>query len=249
MQTIVYKDYEALSEAAAELILELIKKKPHAVLCFASGHTPLLACKLLVKKIQDAPIDITELRWLGLDEWVGVPPQNEGSCHYFLYETMFKPLQLAPRQVHVFDAMAPDLETECKKMNDYIRQCGGIDMMLVGIGMNGHIGFNEPGISFDKYAHVAQLDASTISIGQKYFSSTTVLSKGITIGLKHLQEARQVILMANGIKKSNIIERLIKEPVGVELPATILKKHANSWLLLDEAAASSLHETGLHATQ
>ena len=246
MEIKIYSDYETLSIAVAQTMVELVKKKPGAVICLASGHTPLLPCQEFVKKVKNEKVDISNTTFLGLDEWVGVPPENEGSCHYFLYNTVFNPLNVKENQVHVFNAMVTDLDEECKKMDSVIKNNGGIDLMIVGIGMNGHIGFNEPGVSFSNYSHVISLDETTLSVGQKYFSSATTLSKGITIGLKHLMEAKEVILIANGEKKSAIIKQTVEERISDQIPATILQTHSNSYIMIDKAAASQLSEITLH---
>jgi glucosamine-6-phosphate isomerase len=234
----VYSNYETLSEAIANEMITIIQQNPNATICLASGHTPLLPCQAFVKKVKEQNIDISKVTFLGLDEWVGVPPANEGSCHYFLYNTVFTPLNLKPNQVHVFDAMASDLTAECKKMDNIITTKGGIDLMIVGIGMNGHIGFNEPGVSFTNYSHVIELDETTIQVGQKYFPAATTLSKGITIGLQHLMEAKQVVLIANGEKKAAIIKQTVEQKVSNQIPATIMQTHSNGIIMVDEAAAS-----------
>jgi galactosamine-6-phosphate isomerase len=242
MQIKIYKDYEALSTATADAIIELIKEKPTAVICFASGHTPLLACQLFVQKIKEQKINIDAVSFIELDEWVDVPRYNEGSCHYFLHDTIFNPLNVKSNQIHVFDALSNDLEKECKKMDAAIASIGGIDLMLVGIGMNGHIGFNEPSVSFKNYCHVINLDATTLSVGLKYFSCATNISKGITLGLQHLMEARQVILIANGEKKAAIIKQAIEEKITEQIPATIMQAHTNGMIMLDEDAASLINK-------
>jgi galactosamine-6-phosphate isomerase len=238
MEIKIYNNYETLATVTANAMITLIQQKPNAVICLASGHTPLLPCQAFVKKVKEQNIDISKVTFLGLDEWVGVPPDNEGSCHYFLYNTVFKPLNLKPNQVHVFNAMANDLAAECKKMDNIISTKGGIDLMIVGIGMNGHIGFNEPGVSFTNYSHVIELDETTIQVGQKYFPSAITLSKGITIGLQHLMDAKQVILIANGEKKAAIIKQTVEEKVSNQIPATIMQTHTNGIIMFDEAAAS-----------
>lgn len=242
MEIKIYKDYEALSTATADAIIELIKEKPTAVICFASGHTPLLPCQLFVQKIKEQKINIDTVSFVELDEWVGVPPHNEGSCHYFLHNTVFDLLDIKSNQIYVFDALANDLENECKKMDTVIANLGGIDLMLVGIGMNGHIGFNEPGVSFKNYCHVINLDEMTLSVGQKYFSIETNLTKGITLGLQHLTETKKVILIANGIKKANIIKKTIEEKITEQIPATIMQAHTNGMIMLDEDAASLINK-------
>jgi galactosamine-6-phosphate isomerase len=238
MEVKIFSNYEILSAAVAAAMVELIKQKPTAVICLASGHTPLLPCQLFVKKVNEEHIHISETTFIGLDEWVGVPPENEGSCHYFLYNTFFNPLGLQAGQVHVFNALSDNLKEECETMDAVIKNNGGIDLMIVGIGMNGHIGFNEPGVSFNNYSHIIELDKTTIETGQKYFSSATTLSKGITVGLRHLMEAKQVLLIANGNKKAEVIQQAIKGAVTENFPASIMQKHKNGFVFIDEEAAS-----------
>jgi glucosamine-6-phosphate isomerase len=240
MKIKIYTDYETLSEATANAIVDLIIQKPTAVICFASGHTPLRTCQLFLQKIKEQKIDVSQVHFIGLDEWVGVEPDNEGSCHYFLYHTIFIPLNIAASKIHVFDALANDTATECKKMDSFIESKGGIDLMLVGIGMNGHIGFNEPGVSFTNYSHVINLDETTLTVGQKYFSTATNISKGITLGLQHLMESKKAILIANGEKKAAIIKKTIEENITNQIPSTIMQQHNNGFIFLDEAAARQL---------
>ena len=135
-----------------------------------------------------------------------------------------------------FDSLADDLEAECQRVNDFIASKGGLDIIMVGIGMNGHLGLNEPGTPFDTYAHVSALEEVTASVGQKYFQSETPLTHGITVGLKHLLEAKVAIVLANGEKKKGIIQRVLEESVSEKLPASALKLHSNSYLWVDSAA-------------
>ena len=240
MKTICLKDYEAISNYAADEIANAIKEKPSLVLCMASGHTPALTAELLAKKLLDENIDYSQITFVGLDEWVGMPSANEGSCHYFFKTKLFEPLQLNPSQCFLFNALADDLKIECAKMDAVIADKGGIDIMLVGIGMNGHIGFNEPGTSFNKLCHVAELDNTTKSVGQKYFKEETVLHQGITIGLGHLLNAKKVFLQANGKRKAEVIKKTVEGEVTENFPASIMQQHSNGFILIDEEAASLL---------
>jgi galactosamine-6-phosphate isomerase len=241
MQLEIYKDYEELSQYAADTIINCIKNKPNAVLCLATGDTPRLTYKYLVEKLLKANIDISGCTFIGLDEWVGIPPETEGSCHYFLQENIFKPLSIRHTQIHLFDALATDLDAECKKMNKVIADLGGIDLMVVGVGMNGHIGFNEPGVALDSYALVTDLEETTKAVGQKkYFDKPVAISKGITLGLQNFLEAKQVIMLANGTKKALIIKAAVEEPTGTKIPATIMRMHNNSMMMIDDEAASQL---------
>ena len=240
MQVRIHPDYERLSNFVANEVLEYIKKKPDAVVCLASGDSPKLTYNLIAEKGRAQNINFQNVTFIGLDEWVGIAPGNPGSCKYFLMENIFIPLQLAPRQIHMFDGLSTNLAEECKNMDAVIHSKGGLDVMVVGIGMNGHIGFNEPGISPDLYAHVADLEETTKSVGQKYFKEQTRLEKGITIGLKYLTESKKPILIANGEKKAEIIQKALEGPVSMKLPASIIQKHPNSLVALDELAASLL---------
>jgi len=231
-----FKNYEELSDFAATDIADAIKNKPSLVLCLASGDTPKLTVDLLVKKIKEEKINYSKITFIGLDEWVGLPPTNTGSCHYFFQNKLIGPLQLKPSQYFLFDALADDLQNECKKMDQFINDKNGIDIMLVGIGMNGHIGFNEPGTSFNSLSHVIELDEITRSVGQKYFNEQVELGKGITIGFKHLLNTKKVFLMANGSKKAEVIKKTVEGPVTESFPASIMQKHNNGLVIVDEEA-------------
>ncbi len=234
-----FKNYHELSDFAADDIANSIKNNPSLVLCMASGDTPKLTADLLVKKLKEEKIDYSKITFIGLDEWVGLPPTNSGSCHYFFQNKMIQPLQLKPSQYFLFDALAKDLSMECARMDRMITD-RDIDIMVVGIGMNGHIGFNEPGTSFNNLSHVIELDEVTKSVGQKYFNEQVELGKGITLGFKHLLNAKKVFLMANGSKKAEVIKKTVEGQVTENFPASIIRQHENSVILIDEEAASLL---------
>jgi glucosamine-6-phosphate isomerase len=237
MQVSYCSDYNALSQEASDMIIAQVKEKPNAVLCLAAGDTPKLTYAEVVKKAAAQQIDFSQVIFIGLDEWVGVPPENEGSCHYFLYHNLFNPLKIAAPQIHVFDALSTDLSAACKKMDKVIAEKGSIDLMLAGVGMNGHIGFNEPGVNFNLYSHVIDLDENTQSVGQKYFSQKISLPQGITLGLKHFMEAKKAIVIANGEKKAPIIKKVIEGSVTNDVPASIVQRHPNGFVIIDKQAA------------
>lgn len=243
MKIICSENYVELSQFASDEIVSAIIENPSLILCMASGHTPVLTCELLVKKLRERNVDYSSVYFLGLDEWVGLPPANEGSCHYFFRTKLFEPLQWNPSQYFLFDAMADDLQNECKKMDDLIAVKGGIDLMLVGIGINGHIGFNEPGTSFNSLSHVAILDSTTTSVGKKYFDDGRVPDKGISIGLGHLLNAKRVLLMANAEKKAGVIKKTVEGEMKESFPASIMQMHKNGFILIDKEAASLLNKT------
>jgi glucosamine-6-phosphate isomerase len=240
MEIKIYKDYDALSNSTSDEIVEAVKKNPAAILCLASGDTPRLAYSLTAKKAIANKVDFSRCTFVALDEWMGVPPDNSGSCQFFLRRHLFDPLHIPENNIHFFDALSTEPQEECEKMNDVIHRKRGIDLMVVGIGMNGHVGFNEPGQSFQQYAHVVDLDETSKVVGQKYFQETTILSKGLTLGLQHMLEAKKVLLIASGLKKAEIIKKTIEEEISPQIPATSIRSHANGYVMLDEEAASAL---------
>ncbi len=238
MKIQVLKDASALADFAAQEIINLVKNKPHATLILTSGDTPIQTYQRIVALAN--PEDFRNIFVVGLDEWVGIPSTSEGSCRFIVEENLLKPLQISESQFTFFDSMSHDLESECKRVDEILFSRGGADLMLVGVGLNGHIGLNEPGTSFDYYCNVSNLAEMTISTGQKYFQSSTALTQGITVGLKHLLEAKMAVLLASGLKKATVIKQVNEDEPNVDFPATVFKLHQNGYIWLDEAAASLL---------
>jgi galactosamine-6-phosphate isomerase len=228
--------YDDMSAAAAAIIIDCIKQKPDALLCFASGDTPKLAYRLVSERIKKENIDISQTFLIGLDEWLGISPADSGSCHYFLQHYLFQPMGVPGTNYHLFDALADNEAEECKKMDQLIFERRGIDMMVVGVGMNGHIGFNEPGTAIDTNSHVAILDEVTQTVGQKYFSSSVSIKKGITVGLKQVMEAKTLLMIANGKKKAPVIKRVLEDEINTGFPASLIRQHKNGILLIDKEA-------------
>ncbi|HNP78829.1 MAG TPA: 6-phosphogluconolactonase, partial [Cyclobacteriaceae bacterium] len=166
MKIKVYPTSELQSRAAAQVIADQIRIKPDTVVCLATGDSPFGTYRELVRMFKDSNIDCSRLRVFGLDEWVGIPPDNTGSCHYYLHENFIRPLAIGNDRVYLFDGLSKDLSGECSRMTEAIRHAGGIDIMIVGIGMNGHIGFNEPGVDVNLWAHAIELDEITKTVGQ-----------------------------------------------------------------------------------
>ncbi|MBI1224277.1 MAG: glucosamine-6-phosphate deaminase [Bacteroidetes bacterium] len=242
MQLKIFNDYQTLSEYAANAMLAAVQQKPDCLIGIVSGDSPRLAYDLFCEKCRESNVDTSQLQFAGFDEWVGIPPENEGSCQAFMHRHVFLPLNLPKENYNTFDAMNEDLQGECERMNAFISERSGLDLLLVGVGMNGHIGFNEPGVSFENYAHVQLLEDITLNVGQKYFQEATELKYGITLGLAHLMEAKQVLMLANGQKKAEIMKQVLEGPIGNEMPASIIRQHANSSVLLDIEAAASLRK-------
>ena len=241
MEIKIYEDYAAMSDAASDMILEVIRKKPNALLCFATGDTPKLTYQELVQKILVQRVDVSAISIIGLDEWQNIPPKNPGSCHYFLHEYLSDPLKLDASQVHLFDALSTTPELECEKMNAFIDAKGGIDLMLVGVGMNGHVGFNEPGASLNARAHLAQLEDITKAIGQKYFAEKADIEKGYTLGFAQVMEAGTLIVAANGSRKASVMKLAVQGEVTNEFPVSLARNHKNAYLVIDQEAATEIN--------
>lgn len=240
MKLQIFNSYELMSDAAADLIIDIVTNKPDAVLCFATGNTPLLTYQLLVEKAVSQHTDFIKCFCIGLDEWLGVAEDNSGSCHYILQKQIFQPLGITKNQVHLFNGTADDPENECEKMNKIIEVRGGIDCMLVGIGTNGHIGFNEPGVDVSRKAHIAALYETTIVSGQDYFNEPTIIGKGITLGMAQVMQARTLLLLASGKNKAAILQQAIRGAISNEVPASYIQQHENALILVDKEAAATL---------
>jgi glucosamine-6-phosphate isomerase len=240
MKIQILKDYEALSQATARLISEAVTTKPNALICLASGHTPIGVFQELAREVNANKLDLSGCTFLSLDEWIGIDPNDSGSCLTMLKKDCFEPLRLQPHQTEYFNVQIPDLQKECDRINSLIEKNGGLDIMLVGVGTNGHIGMNEPGTSFDSYAHTGPLAEETKMVGQKYFSKPTTLSTGITLGLRHLREARLPIIMASGEKKAAIIAKGLTQTPNEAIPLSIAQLITHGYIMLDEEAAKQL---------
>jgi glucosamine-6-phosphate isomerase len=238
MDTRIFENKDALSEAVCDYILELIIAKPNATIVLTSGDTPKQAYALLAQK---ATADMFKNVFIiGLDEWVGIPPTSSGSCRYIVEENLLKPVGISNQNYTFFDGLTTDLQFECKRIDNLIIGRGGLDFILLGLGQNGHLGLNEPGSSFNLYSHVSILAEETISVGQKYFEGETALSKGITIGIKHILEAKIAMVIASGASKANIVNKLLKEEISPDIPATAIKLHNRGLLWVDEEASSKV---------
>ncbi|MEY4728477.1 MAG: hypothetical protein RLZZ390_1001 [Bacteroidota bacterium] len=224
MTTKIFLDNEQLSDFMANELVNQLMEKPTSLICFASGNSPKRAAALFVEKAIEKNIDTTQFKFVGLDEWVGVAD----------------PLGIQPNQYHVFDGTTSDLAKACREMDEFIAQNGGIDLMIVGIGMNGHIGFNEPGVDFNQLSHVVPLDEITATVGQQYFEQSMELKYGITLGFQHLLQSQKVYLLANSSKKAEVVKRAIEGEVDRSFPASIMQQHTNGFILIDEAAAALL---------
>jgi glucosamine-6-phosphate isomerase len=241
MKVTVYQDYQELSQKVADFICDFVKRKPDCLLCFAGGDTPCGTYRNLVTAMNLNKVDFKHCRFVGLDEWVGLGESDPGSCRYFLNQELFMPLGISEKNICFFDGKAPNLQAECQKVDRFTAEYGPIDLILLGIGVNGHLGFNEPGTSFNSLSHLVELEEDTRNVGQKYFKETKNLYMGITLGLQQIQESRTAVLVASGAQKSGIIEELIYTEISEKLPASILKLHQHFRAFVDTGAIGKLN--------
>ena len=237
MKQIIYNDYTELSVKTAEQIAAIISEKPDALLCFPAGETSVGTFKHLIELTKEGKISFKKSKIVGLDEWANIGAMKSENCFSFLKKHFFDHIDFSEENLCFFDGESADLNKECIKTDDFIKKFGPIDMILLGAGMNGHLGLNEPGTSFDLYSHIVNLDQTTKVVGQKYFSGKVTLTKGITLGLKYIMEAKTVILQLNGNRKAEVVKRLIENEVSTAFPASAIILHKNSFLLLDKEAS------------
>lgn len=237
MKVNTYPDYNTLSRATADLITEYISTKKNSLVCLASGHSPLGVFEYLIDDVRSGRVDMSECTFVSLDEWIGIAPAQKGSCRAMMDDELFVPLQIPENQIRFFDGTSQDPAAEVTRMNELIDSRGGLDIMLVGIGTNGHIAMNEPGTSFDSIAHIGTLADETKAVGQKYFPESTELNEGLTLGLMHFRESKLPILIANGVKKAAIIRDTLASAPNEALPASVIHLIEQGYVMLDKDAA------------
>lgn len=242
MQVFIEADYESMSAKAADEVMQILIPLKKPVLCPATGDSPKGLYKEMIGSINRKKIDVSGWYFVGLDEWLGMNGQDEGSCRYHLNNDLLKPLRIHEKNVSFFDGKAKDIQNEIQKTGSFINEHGGIDVAIVGLGMNGHVGMNEPGTDPSLHSHVSEIDTITQQVGQKYFKQNKEITRGITLGIADILEARQVVLLVSGIKKAAIVQKVLEGEISEEFPASLLRRHKNFSVYLDEEAASLLQK-------
>ncbi|MBR5152457.1 MAG: glucosamine-6-phosphate deaminase [Clostridia bacterium] len=235
MQFITVKTYEELSRKAANIIAAQIIQKPECVLGLATGSTPLGAYDGLVKKYQDGELDFSTVTSVNLDEYAGLDGTNDQSYRYFMDTNLFNKVNIDKAKTHVPNGCAEDLAAEGARYDALIAELGGIDLQLLGIGLDGHIGFNEPDDCFTKETHEVELDPSTIEANARFFASIDdVPTSAITMGMQAIMQAKKVLLIANGAGKKEIVEKSFFGPITPQVPASILQLHPDVTVIFSE---------------
>lgn len=237
------KDYDALSRRAANLISAEVIRKPDCVLGLATGSTPVGTYRQLSAWNQKGDFSFKDVRTVNLDEYLGLPPTHDQSYRYFMQENLFDKIDIPFEHTHVPDGMAADPEQECRRYDELVRSLGYADLQLLGLGRNGHIGFNEPGDCFRKETHVVELTQNTIEANARFFENeAAVPKKAITMGIGCIMAARRVLLVASGANKAEAVYRTVCGPITPQCPASILQLHNDVVIVGDEEALSMVRE-------
>ncbi|SHE70124.1 glucosamine-6-phosphate deaminase [Seinonella peptonophila] len=241
MQFIQVKDYQQLCEVASQKIIQIVKKSPNSTLGLATGGTPEGIYRLLCKDHQQHGTSYQLVQTVNLDEYVGLAKDHPNSYHYYMQQHLFSKIDLPEHQAHIPNGLADDLEQECERYEQLIERLDGVDLQILGIGQNGHIGFNEPGTSFSSRTHIVKLAESTRLANQRFFHSIDEVPRyAITMGIGTIMKSKSILLLVNGVKKATVLRRLFEEEVHNQLPASILKHHPHVTIVADEEAASQL---------
>ena len=226
MNYIVTENYEELSHIAAKIIAAQMVGKPSSVLGLATGSSPLGTYAELIRKYERGDVDFSKITTVNLDEYVGLDGKNDQSYRYFMDHNLFDHVNVDKNRTYVPNGCASDLKKEGERYDNLIKDLGGIDIQLLGIGLDGHIGFNEPDDFFTKETHEVKLDESTIKANARFFENEDEVPKtAITMGMMSIMQAKKVLLIANGEKKKDIIEKSFFGPITPRVPASILQLH------------------------
>jgi len=239
----IYKtrDYDGMSSKAAMIISAQVILKGNSVLGLATGSSPIGVYRRLIEGYAGGDLDFSGVTTVNLDEYRGLTPENEQSYRYFMNTQLFGHINIKPENTHVPNGIVQDAELECTRYEDLIRKLGGIDLQLLGLGNNGHIGFNEPGAAFIPDTHCVDLTESTINANKRFFETADqVPRQAFTMGIKTILQARRIVMIVSGEGKAGIVKEAFFGPITPNVPASILQLHNDVHLVGDEAALSLL---------
>lgn len=241
MNVKVYKDANAIGEAAARIFAGQVIAKPDSILGLATGSSPIPTYSRLIEWYQQGILDFSQVTTFNLDEYMGLGHDHPQSYYYFMQENLFHGINVPVENIHVPCGTAEDIDNEGKRYDEMIAQAGGIDVQILGIGNNGHIAFNEPCEEFPMGTHKVALTQSTIEANTRFFASSDEVPRyAISMGIGSIMKARQIILVATGAAKAQAVYGMVKGPVTPQCPASVLQLHPNVTIFADEAAASQL---------
>ncbi|MER1966457.1 glucosamine-6-phosphate deaminase [Castellaniella sp. GW247-6E4] len=237
----VFPDPSSIAEYVSAILIAKIQSKPDTVLGLATGGTMEPIYARFVAQARQSKLDVSRLTSFNLDEYIGLSPDHPKSYAAYMREHLFQHLAFDAARLHLPDGLAPDLPAHCKAYATRLRASGGVDLQLLGVGGNGHIGFNEPGTAFDCPCHVVELAEQTRIDNSRFFAEGSIVpASAITMGMAEIMEAREILLVATGESKAKIVARWYQQGVTEAIPFTVLKRHPRAMVILDEAAASLL---------
>ncbi len=241
MNLVIEKNYQQLSFLAAQLVAAQINKKKSIVLGLPTGQTPVGMYQELIKKFQKREIDFSNVITFNLDEYCGLSPCHPQSYHYFMWNTLFQHVNIKKKNVYLLNGEAKNIEQECQHYESLINKKNGIDLQILGIGDNGHIGFNEPSLVLKSNTHLVNLSQATIQANSRFFNSVKeVPRQALTMGMGTIMKAKKIILLASGKKKAPVIAKTINGLISTETPASLLQLHKDVTIIVDEDAASQI---------
>lgn len=236
------KDYYYASRVAANIISAQVIMKPDCVLGLATGSTPIGTYEQLIRWYEKGDLDFSSVHSINLDEYRGLRPEDEHSYRYFMDTHLFDLINIDKKNTFVPNGMEPDKEKACRDYEEIIHSHGGIDLQILGLGHNGHIGFNEPGSAFEKETHCVELSQSTIDANARFFNSVDdVPREAYTMGIKSIMQAKKIVVIVCGESKKDIVKRAFLGPITPEVPASVLQLHNDVTLVSDEAALSEYY--------
>ena len=239
------KDYQDMSRKAANIISAQIIMKPNCVLGLATGSSPVGTYKQLIEWYKKGDLDFSQVTSVNLDEYKGLSPENDQSYRYFMNTNLFDHVNIDKTRTFVPNGLELDSEKACSDYNHIIAREGGIDLQLLGLGHNGHIGFNEPAAAFAKETHCVDLTESTIEANKRFFASEKDVPKqAYTMGIKNIMQARKILVIVSGKSKARILRDLLHGPITPEVPASILQLHKDVTIIADEDALTLIGDVG-----
>jgi len=241
LRVIIVKNYYEMSRKAAQIIARQVRSKPSSVLGLATGSTPLGAYKELIRMHREEGLDFARVRTFNLDEYFRIDPDHPQSYHSFMFENLFSKVNVKPENISIPDGMTKDAEMFFADYEKRIREAGGLDLQLLGIGRDGHVGFNEPGSSLGSRTRLKTLTEETVRDNAKFFGSAKDVPRlAITMGVGTILEARKLVMLANGEGKADAVRRAIEGPVTAQVTASALQLHPNVTVVVDVGAARLL---------
>ena len=239
MKIIKTKDYADMSRKAANIIAAQVIMKPDCVLGLATGSTPIGTYKELIKAYENGDLDFSLVKTANLDEYRGLEKTNDQSYDYFMKDNLFNHININFDNLNIPNGEKPDAEEECKRYEEVVKALGGQDLQLLGMGHNGHIGFNEPADEFPKETHCVDLQESTIQANKRFFEKVEdVPTQAYTMGIGTIMQAKKILVIASGVDKAEIVKKAFFGPITPQVPASILQLHPDVTVVVDEAAGS-----------